>query len=82
MKSSTKSLTRRFTLGKEEILRGYGVFEEVLNNSEKLGTKFLTAFVRKDTGINTAADVTNVPNVRVGFLLSKKKLKEPSTATA
>ncbi len=70
---------KRFTLGKAEILRGYGAFEEVLNDSQKLGTKFLTAFVSSNLILKTGT--TNV-NVRVGFLLSKKKLKKLTTATA
>jgi hypothetical protein len=63
-----------YTLGREEVLRGYGVFEHILANCTKFETGAVTAF------LNIYTDETAMP-VKVGFLLSKKKLKKPLTAT-
>jgi len=62
------------SLKRNEILRGYGVFEDILSNSKKFTFNNLVSFI-------------NIPNekpdfpVQVGFLLSKKKLKKLTTGT-
>ena len=68
-------MSRTFTLGKNEIIRGYGVFEEVLSDSKKLVSGNVNVF------LNFSDSKTDFP-VKVGFLLSKKKLKNPAAATA
>ena len=62
------------SLKPNEILRGFGVFEDVLSNSKKLSFKNLVSFV------NVRDKNTDCP-VQVGFLLSKKKLKKLTTET-
>jgi hypothetical protein len=64
-----------YTLGRNEIIRGFGVFEEVLKSSKKFEEGNLTAF------LNVSGDETGFP-VKVGFLLSKKKLKKRTIETA
>ena len=56
------------TLGRQEIIRGYKSFEEILNNCIKLEAGDIEAFV------NLSERSQGFP-VKVGFLLSKKKLK-------
>ena len=63
-----------YTLGREEVLRGHGVFEHILANCTKLETGAIAAF------LNIYTDDTALP-VKVGFLLSKKKLKKLTTVT-
>jgi hypothetical protein len=63
-----------YTLGKKEIIRGYKSFENILGNCKKLKVNNLTAFVNFDISN------TDFP-VKVGFLLSKKKLKNLMTVT-
>jgi len=62
------------SLKRDEILRGFGVFEEILANSKKLTSGNLVSFV------NFSDKITDCP-VQVGFLLSKKKLKKLTTGT-
>jgi hypothetical protein len=64
-----------YTLGRDEVIRGFGVFDEVLNNSLRIESGILNAF------LNYSDIKTDFP-VKVGFLLSKKKLKNPAHATA
>jgi len=64
-----------YTLGRDEIVRGFGVFDEVLNDSLRIESGILNAF------LNYSDIKTDFP-VKVGFLLSKKKLKNPLHATA
>ena len=66
-----------YTLGRDEIIRGYGVFEHILTNSTKLEHGSTAAFLN----INKNDIETGFP-VKVGFLLSKKKLKKPIIVTA
>ncbi|HRE10255.1 MAG TPA: hypothetical protein PK605_08590 [Ignavibacteria bacterium] len=68
-------MSRIFTLGKNEIIRGFGVFEEVLSGSKKLESGNVNAF------LNFSGSKTDF-HVKVGFLLSKKKLKNPAAVTA
>jgi hypothetical protein len=56
------------TIGRQEIIRGYKSFEEILGNSIKLEAGDIAAFV------NLGERSLGFP-VKVGFLLSKKKLK-------
>ncbi|RPI15953.1 MAG: hypothetical protein EHM58_12845 [Ignavibacteriae bacterium] len=63
-----------YTLGKKEIIRGFKSFEYILTHCRKLEVNNLTAF------INTEISNTDFP-VKVGFLLSKKKLKNHTTVT-
>ncbi len=64
-----------YTLGRSEIIRGFGVFEEILSNSIRLESKLINAF------LNFSDSKTDFP-VKVGFLISKKKLKNPQYVTA
>jgi len=65
---------KQYTLGRNEIIRGFGIFESLLNNSKRFEAGDLSGFV------NISNDNTDFP-VKVGFLLSKKKLKNLTTAT-
>jgi len=56
-------------------MRGFGVFEEVLSGSKRLESGNVNAF------LNFSSCKTDF-HVKVGFLLSKKKLKNPAAATA
>lgn len=73
-----------YTLGRDEIIRGFGAFEDVLSNSKKFEEGSLTAF------LNVSGDESGFPprlrrdfggQVKVGFLLSKKKLKKRTIET-
>jgi hypothetical protein len=64
-----------YTLGRNEIIRGFRSFYNVLANNKKFVSGSITAFV------NISEDFSDFP-VKVGFLLSKKKLKNLMTGTA
>jgi len=74
-----------YTLGRDEIIRGFGAFEDVLSNSKKFEEGSITAF------LNISCDEAGFParlrrdfggQLKVGFLLSKKKLKKLTIETA
>ncbi|MEO8514978.1 MAG: hypothetical protein ABI543_15580 [Ignavibacteria bacterium] len=69
-----------YTLGRSEIIRGFGVFEEILSNSIRIESQLINAFLNF-SGSENGTIVTDFP-VKVGFLLSKKKLKNPRAVTA
>jgi len=68
-------LNKIFTLGRDQVVRGFGVYEQILSNSKKFESGNLTAF------LNISDSMTDFP-VKVGFLLSKKKLKKLPRGTA
>jgi RNase P protein component len=57
-----------YTLKRSEIIRGFGSFERILLNSKKLENCDITAFLN-------VIHETSLPPVKVGFIVSKKKLK-------
>ncbi len=70
-----KKLTKKkYTLGKDEIMRGYKSFDRVYEKSARLENGNVAARYQ------LCQSSTAYP-VRVGFLLSKKKLKNPATGT-
>jgi len=62
------------SIKRSEILRGFGVFEDILSNSKKFTYNNLVSF------LNISNEKPDFP-VQVGFLLSKKKLKKLTTGT-
>lgn len=68
-----------YTLGRSEIIRGFGVFEEILSKSFRLESKLINAFLNF-SDCETGTSVTDFP-VKVGFLVSKKKLKNQAAVT-
>jgi hypothetical protein len=73
-------LKKIYTLGRNEIIRGFGVFEEILSKSYRIESRLINAFLNFSDN-DTSTNVTDFP-VKVGFLLSKKKLKNPVAVTA
>lgn len=65
-------------LSKDEILRGYGVFQKVLRESRSVSANFLRVHaVYPGSGKeskNSSPPLT--PRVRVGFLVTKKKIRK------
>ena len=59
---------KRYTLNKSEIIRGFRSFEMILHNSKNLEYDDITAYMNIIQG-------PSVPPVKVGFPVSKKKLK-------
>jgi hypothetical protein len=57
------------TLSKDEIIRGFKAYEDILMNSQKIESNSLSAF------LSSPYNDDGFP-VKVGFLLSKKKLKK------
>jgi hypothetical protein len=73
-----------YTLGRNEIIRGYRSFENILKNSRRLETRYLTGFVKLygDDEVKYGFSQGDVSvKVKVGFLLAKKKLKNHTNAT-
>jgi hypothetical protein len=68
-------MNKLYTLSRSEIIRGFGRFEYILSNSARLESGYLKVFV------NISGDSAGFP-VKVGFLLSKKKLKNLTIETA
>jgi hypothetical protein len=62
------------SLKRSEILRGFGVFENILLNSKKF------SFNRLIAHLGYSEDMTDFP-VKAGFMLSKKKLKKHTIET-
>lgn len=67
--------SKLYTLGRDEIIRGYGSFGDVLSNSAKVVYGNLTSFVNVSGRITDFSQGDKYLPVKVGFLLSKKKLK-------
>lgn len=71
---------QRFTLSKHEIISGYNAYSRVLQNATTVSTNFLKAFIiSQDKAVDTI-DSTQSPlftnNVKVGFIIAKKKIKK------
>lgn len=70
---------KTFTLGRDEIVRGYGAFEHILTHSVKIESGTVTAFLNICDEFATEDFKSTGFPVKVGFLLSKKKLKKRTT---
>lgn len=72
-----------FKLSKNEILRGHNSFNNVLQNSKIVSTEYLKAFVSKQSTEPKLTDFSKSPhftgNVKVGFIIAKKKFKKAVT---
>jgi hypothetical protein len=68
-------LVKSFTLNKNEILRGFKVFESILSESKRIDSNLFSAYFQKiDNNLN--------PVLKAGFIISKKKLISPAAETA
>lgn len=80
MKNSENQPHNDYVLRKNQILRGYNSYSKVLQNSVLLSTEYLKAFVNSENNDRVSIDVTNSPhftdNVKVGFIIAKKKIKK------
>lgn len=69
-----------YSFRKNEILRGYNAYSKVLQESVLLSTDYLKAFVNSENKDPVSIDITNSPhftdNVKVGFIIAKKKIKK------
>lgn len=74
-----KALKKIYTLGRSEIIRGFGVFEEILRESFRVESHLINAFLNFSDSENGTSE-TGFP-VKVGFLISKKKLKNQAAVT-
>lgn len=63
-----------YTLDRNEIIRGFGSFENILTNGKRIESGNLAAF------FNVRGGDSGFP-IKVGFLLSKKKLKNHTIET-
>jgi ribonuclease P protein component len=58
---------KKFKLAKNEVLRGFGVFQDVLSNGETVVGKLIKAFIKRAND----AEGDDI-HLRVGFAVSKK----------
>lgn len=69
-----------FRLRKDEIIRGHDAYSRVLQNSISISSDFIKAFVNIQSKEVNLIDFTNSPlftnNVKVGFIIAKKKIKK------
>lgn len=67
-----------YSLSKDEILRGFNKFKEVLDNSVKHKSFFFKAFVNFTNSQSSSESEERPPlrNVKVGFLVSKKNVSK------
>lgn len=67
-----------YSLSKDEIIRGFNKFKEVLDNSIKHKSFFFKAFVNFTNSRNSNESEERPPlrNVKVGFLVSKKNVSK------
>lgn len=67
-------------LSKDEIIRGHDSYSKILQNSFIVSTDFLKAFVNRQSEEAKTIDFTKSPlltlNVKVGFIIAKKKIKK------
>jgi len=75
-----------YTLGRDEIIRGFGSFEKILTAGRRFEIDCLTAFVDREipasNGAISSGETGIITPVKVGFILSKKKLKRLTIETA
>ena len=75
-----------YTLGRDEIIRGFGSFEKILAGGRRFEIDCITAFVSREIPVLNSSEFSgeagNITPVRVGFILSKKKLKRLTIETA
>jgi ribonuclease P protein component len=64
-----------FRLEKSEIIRGYRSFELILNDSKIFRTNLLTGFLKANK-ISLLTKRSPHRNVKVGFIISKKKFRK------
>ncbi|MBS1519221.1 MAG: ribonuclease P protein component [Bacteroidetes bacterium] len=78
MKNSDTSSGRKFH--KDNIIRGFRIFSEILNDSKTVQTKYLKAYFR----IKEKEDLHNgkflsplvTDNVKVGFIIAKRNIRK------
>jgi ribonuclease P protein component len=64
-------------LRKSELLRGYDSFDRIFRNSRQFKTKLLTGYLRTEKiELNKNDSPLTKSNFKVGFIISKKKLKK------
>lgn len=75
-----------YTLSRSEIIRGFGSFEGILASGKRFENAHLAAFVNSEIPLLNHAVLSGENKystpVRVGFILSKKKLKKLMIGTA
>lgn len=69
-----------FRLTKNEILRGFNAYFEVLSNSKVVSSEFLKAYVSRDIKVADSKEFSKSPLFRfplkVGFIIAKKKISK------
>ena len=60
----------KFGLSKDEILRGYNAFKEAMDSSVSVNGKYISLI----TKIIESGSFNKSPQIKVGFMLSKKKI--------
>jgi len=69
-----------YRLDKDEIISGYNSYSRVLQNAVSISTNFLKAFISNQSKDTVSIDSTESPlftnNVKVGFIIAKKKIKK------
>lgn len=64
------------SLRKDEIIRGHNSYLRVLENSISVSTEFLKAFINKESKDSNSKSPLFTNNVKVGFIIAKKKIKK------
>ena len=74
------NFNKDFRLRKDELIRGHDSYLKVLQNSVSVSSDFLKAFVNIQSRETNAIDFTKSPlftnNVKVGFVIAKKKIRK------
>lgn len=64
-------------LPRQQILRGYGIFSEVLNNSVTVSSEYIKAFVSNKSFKSNDTNPRPLESIlRVGFIISKKRIRK------
>lgn len=81
--SDERETKKRYTLGKENIIRGFGSFSEILKDAKVIETDYLKLFINKEEKPYTDSESGNLSesplltkNVKVGFIVAGKKVKK------
>jgi len=66
----------KFGLSKDEILRGYNSFKKVIDSSSLINGNYVSLYIQIVNDSDRSFDKS--PQIKVGFMLSKKKIPEAS----
>lgn len=82
MENNEHHSDKKFGLSKQDIIRGHNSYKRILQNSITISSEFLKAFISIQSQKHSTSTEDNLiisphftNNVKVGFIIAKKKIK-------